>query len=113
MIGKQEPPILDFGLHQSDHDGGNAASLRPTEAQRRYLERGLREPGGKLPLFDHNGREFPRKTIEACIARGWAAPWIANPIKPDWLVCRLTPEGYRVADGSAAQEPERSPGGES
>jgi hypothetical protein len=69
---------------------------RPTEAQRRYLERGLRQPGGKLPLFDHDGREIPHKTIETCIVHGWAEPWFANPLKPGWLVCRLTPEGYRV-----------------
>ena len=69
---------------------------RPTEPQRRYLERGLREPGGKLPLFDREGRQVPRKTVEACIAHGWAEAWTANPIKPDWLVCRLTPAGYRL-----------------
>jgi hypothetical protein len=23
-------------------------------------------------------------------------PWMQNPIKPDWLVCRLTEAGYRV-----------------
>ena len=80
-------------LHQ---DTDNTASLRPTEPQRRYLERGLTEPGGKLPLFDADGREVPRRTVEACIARGWAEPWVANPIKPDWLVCRLTAEGFRV-----------------
>jgi hypothetical protein len=38
----------------------------------------------------------PRKTVQACIAHGWAAPWTANPIKPDWVVCKLTPAGYRV-----------------
>jgi hypothetical protein len=69
---------------------------RPTEAQRRYLERGLTEPGGKLPLFDRDGRQVPRKTVEACVVHGWAQPWTANPIKPDWLACRLTPAGYRV-----------------
>ena len=30
---------------------------RPTEPQRRYLERGLSEPGGKLPLFDRPARQ--------------------------------------------------------
>ena len=69
---------------------------RPTEAQRRYLERGLTEPGGKLPLFGRDGREVPRKTIEACMAHGWAAPWVANPIQPGWLVCRLTDVGYQI-----------------
>ncbi len=74
----------------------NAARLRPTVAQRRYLERGLEQPGGKLPLFDREGREVPKKTVEACIAHGWAEAWTRNPIKPDWLVCRLTPAGYRA-----------------
>ncbi len=78
------------------HESSNAAAVRPTEAQRRYLERGLEEPGGKLPLFDRAGREVPKKTIEACIAHGWAEPWIRNPIKPDWLVCRLTADGFRA-----------------
>src|SRR5262245_51400495 len=69
---------------------------RPTEPQRRYLERGLTEPGGKLPLFDRAGQAIPHKTVEACIARGWAARWFHNPIKPEWLVCKLTPAGYRI-----------------
>jgi len=60
------------------------------------LERGLTQPGGKLPLFDQSGREIPRKTIEACIAHGWAEPWTHNPIKPDWLVCRLTKRGFQI-----------------
>ncbi len=79
-----------------DLSGDIAAQLRPTEAQRRYLERGLTEPGGKLPLFDRQGREVPKKTIESCLAHGWAKPWLENPIKPDWLVCRLTEAGYRA-----------------
>jgi hypothetical protein len=74
----------------------NTAAMRPTLPQRRYLERGLEQAGGKLPLFDRDGREVPRKTVEACIAHGWAEAWTRNPIKSDWLVCRLTAAGYRV-----------------
>jgi hypothetical protein len=87
--------------------GYGADAARPTEPQRRYLERGLTEPGGKLPLFDHDGRQVPRKTVEACVAHGWADRWIANPIKPDWLVCRLTPAGYRAL-GMAPGGPSRT-----
>jgi hypothetical protein len=72
------------------------AALRPTEPQRRYLERGLSQPGGKLPLFYPDGREVPSRTVQACIANGWAEPWFKNPVKPDWLVCRLTPRGREV-----------------
>lgn len=72
------------------------AAQRPTEPQRRYLERGLSQPGGKLPLFDADGREVASRTVQACVANGWAEPWLNNPLKPDWLVCRLTPKGYAV-----------------
>lgn len=71
-------------------------SRSPSRVQRRYLERGLAEPGGKLPLFDRNGREIDAKTVQACLAHGWSEPWFANPLKPDWLVCKLTPAGYTV-----------------
>jgi hypothetical protein len=73
-----------------------AAPLRPSEPQRRYLQRGLGQPGGKLPQFQDDGREVPKSTIRSCLAHGWAAPWTANPVKPDWLVCRLTAAGYRA-----------------
>jgi len=69
---------------------------RPTTAQREYLERGLLQPGGKLPLFDEFGQSVPSRTIRACIAAGWAEPWFNNPLKPDWLVCRLTSAGYQI-----------------
>ena len=54
---------------------------------------GLDQPGGKLPLFYDDGREVNRKTVETCVRKGWAKPWIANPVRPDWLVCRLTDAG--------------------
>lgn len=92
--------------------GHIAGGIRPSEAQRRYLERGLTQAGGKLPLFGLDGREVSRKTVESCVAHGWASPWVHNPIKPDWLVCRLTPAGYRVLGGvpPAAEEPTVPPG---
>lgn len=69
---------------------------KPTPAQRRYLVRGLTQPGGKLPLFDEDGQEVDARTIRTCINAGWAEPWFANPLKPDWLVCRLTDEGRAI-----------------
>ena len=97
MGGGEKPSV---GQPGDDTEAG----LRPTEPQRRYLARGLSEPGGKLPLFDADGRQVPRKTIEACLAHGWAEPWFNNPIKPDWLVCRLTAAGYRVLGAAPSHE---------
>ncbi|MBA5777716.1 hypothetical protein H2509_11330 [Stappia sp. F7233] len=77
--------------------GRRAPSRRkPTRAQIEWLRRGLGQAGGKLPLFDAAGREISAQTIRACIAAGWAEPWFSNPIKPDWLVCRLTEAGLKV-----------------
>lgn len=68
----------------------------PSEDQRTYLERGLTQPGGKLPLFDRDGQEVDGATVKACIEQGWAEPWFINPIKPDWLVAKLTRSGYEI-----------------
>ena len=86
------------------NEGDNVATVRPSESQRRYLARGLDEPGGKLPIFNWEGRAAPRKTVEACITHGWAEPWFANPLKPDWLVFKLTPAGYRVLGKTAGHD---------
>ncbi len=68
-------------------------------AQRAFLARGLEQPGGKLPLFDRDGQKISARTIRSCIRQGFAEPWFKNPIKPDWLVCRLTDKG-RIALGN-------------
>ena len=99
---EREFPSSSMGLSGSpasppNHDAVTIkAAVRPSGAQHRYLERGLEQPGGKLPLFDREGRQVPSKTVQACIEHGWAEPWTRNPIKPEWLVCRLTPAGYEV-----------------
>jgi hypothetical protein len=69
---------------------------RPNAAQRGYLSRGLSQAGGKLPLFDREGQQIHPALVRACIAHGWAAPWFGNPLKPDWLVCKLTEKGRRA-----------------
>jgi hypothetical protein len=68
----------------------------PTSAQRNWLARGLDQPGGKLPLFDRNGQRVSPRTIKSCLDHGWAEPWFSNPLKPEWLVCKLTPAGRKV-----------------
>ena len=72
-----------------------AAALRRrlTPAQRHWLNRGLDQPGGKLPLFDRDGKRVSTQMVRACLEAGWAAPWFVNPLKPDWLVCKLTASG--------------------
>jgi len=69
---------------------------KPTEAQIKWLEQGLNQAGGKLPLFDHNGQKVSSRTINSCLKKGWAEPWFNNPIKPDWQVCKLTEFGREI-----------------
>jgi hypothetical protein len=75
----------------------------PSSVQRAWLTRGLDQPGGKLPLFDAHGRQVDPRTIQACLEQGWAAPWFKNPIKPDWLVCKLTESGRKAVAGRAVR----------
>ena len=77
----------------------------PTPQQAKWLARGLDQPGGKLPLFDHQGQRISERTVRSCIRNGWAEPWFANPLKPDWQVCKLTDRGRRlVQDGGPSAE---------
>lgn len=65
----------------------------PSQAQRQWLSRGIDQPGGKLPLFDSEGQQVCERTVRSCIEKGWAEPWFSNPLKPDWIVCKLTDTG--------------------
>ena len=85
--------MLDVALPEISASG----KARPNPAQRRYLARGLEQPGGKLPLFDEHGQHVHPALVKACVAHGWAESWFGNPLKPDWLICKLTEEGRRIA----------------
>lgn len=74
----------------NDNRGANAA-------ERQWLARGLAQPGGKLPLFDLDGQKVSPAVVRGCIAKGWAEPWFSNPLKPDWLICKLTAAGRDIA----------------
>ncbi len=70
----------------------------PTPMQKSWLRRGLGQPGGKLPLFDEAGQAIDPRTVLSCVEHGWAERWFANPLKPDWLVCKLTEAGRKLVD---------------
>jgi hypothetical protein len=86
------PEVALRALNDNDGEGG-----LPTLPELFYLRRGLAQPGGKLPLFDLDGQAIAREVVRNCLKRGWAEPWFANPLKPDWLVCKLTEAGRRLA----------------
>ena len=85
-----EPPLLRLIVTAAESERADDA---PSPEERVFLRAGLGQPGGKLPLFDDEGRPVPAALIRGCIARGWAAPWFENPLKPGWLVCKLTDAG--------------------
>jgi len=86
-------PVMAVGAANS-----NDARLPEIRA---WLARGLGQPGGKLPLFDEDGQSVDAGLVKYCLERGWAEPWFSNPLKPDWLVCRLTDDGIRFARGDS------------
>ena len=88
-------PMTKEAVRGSTADRGEAQP-RTTRIQRGWLACGLDQPGGKLPLFDANGQRISERTIQSCIKQGWAEPWFDNPLKPGWLVCKLTDAGRTV-----------------
>ena len=95
LAKQEEPPARP----KAKPRGLPTAPGKPTDVQKAWLARGLSQPGGKLPLFDDGGKRIDARTIRSCIDQGWAEPWFANPLKPDWLVCRLTDTGRAVVTG--------------
>ena len=70
----------------------------PEDRHLRWLRRGLSQPGGKLPLFDEEGQRIDREIVKACLAAGWAERWFNNPLKRDWVVCRITDAGRAILE---------------
>ena len=92
-IARHETRSFDvFALNDNELEGD-----LPALPELLYLRRGLTQAGGKLPLFDLDGQAVGAAIVRRCLERGWAEPWFCNPLKPDWLVCKLTDAGRRLA----------------
>lgn len=87
------PKVAPCALNDNDI----CEAVEPSLPELFYLRRGLVQPGGKLPLFDLDGQAIAPEVVQGCLERGWAEPWFNNPLKPDWLVCKLTETGRRLA----------------
>jgi|UniRef100_UPI0026C8A26F hypothetical protein len=97
--GRGKASARGSGAPRKGHSGARTSARGPSAAQRAWLVCGLDQAGGKLPLFLPDGRRVDERTVRSCVAAGWAEPWFSNPIKPDWLVCRLTEKGREAVDG--------------
>ena len=95
VLADQEKAVAPAGAPCALNDN-DVRDLEPSLAELFYLRRGLGQPGGKLPLFDLDGQAIAPEVVQACLDRGWAEPWFNNPLKPDWLVCKLTDAGRRL-----------------
>ena len=96
MLADQEkalaPAVALCALNDND-----VREAEPSLPELFYLRRGLAQQGGKLPLFDLDGQTIAPEVVQGCLDRGWAEPWFNNPLKPDWLVCKLTEAGRQLA----------------
>lgn len=98
---------VDVAADKMQNVGSHVSGTQPSDVQMQWLQRGLDQAGGKLPLFDRIGQKVSEKTVRSCIKNGWAEPWFNNPIKPDWLICRLTDAGRTLAN-SVPRIPEKN-----
>lgn len=97
MLADQDATLSAPGVARCAINDNEVEGSLPTLPELFYLRRGLAQPGGKLPLFDLDGQTIAREVVRSCLKRGWAEPWFANPLKPGWLVCKLTEAGRRLA----------------
>jgi hypothetical protein len=97
-MSKFYPPLpSNDDLGSQTEKESDRQAYGPSKAQRAWLRRGLSQPGGKLPLFDKQGQSVNPRLVRACLEKGWAEPWFTNPLKPEWLVCKLTDTGRGIA----------------
>lgn len=96
MLADQEKALAPAAALCALNDN-EVREAEPSLPELFYLRRGLKQPGGKLPLFDLDGQTIAPEVVQACLDRGWAEPWFNNPLKPDWLVCKLTQAGRQLA----------------
>lgn len=61
-----------------------------------WLKTGAGNTEGRLALFDGMGQRIDSQIQRAALSWGWVEGWFANPMRPDWMVCRLTPAGKRA-----------------
>ncbi len=91
------PASIETDVASAVNDQGEESSGGATAGQKNWLRRGLEQPGGKLPLFDDFGQKISERTVRSCLEKGWAEPWFNNPLKPNWIVCKLTEAGRKAA----------------
>ena len=100
VLADQEKVRFAPGAALRALNDNDLAGIQPTLPELFYLRRGLGQPGGKLPLFDLDGQAIAPQVVRSCLKRGWAEPWFNNPLKPDWLVCKLTEQGRQLAESA-------------
>ena len=82
----------------------NRAQQRAREidmGMRDWLNGGLNREDGRLAIFDTFGEPINKAVIKTAIASGFAEPWFSSPMRPQWMVCRLTAKGRAVVSPSA------------
>ena len=84
-------------------DTHRADSLaRETDLElRAWLRGGVDRSDGRLAIFDTFGEPVNKAVIKSAIASGLAEPWFSSPMRPQWMVCRLTAKGRAAVSPSA------------
>ena len=79
---------------------GDAVRIRPTNSQKRWLNKGLSMKGKTLPLFNSTGQKFNKRTVKSCLNLGWVIPVMTDPTRSRLTIYKLTEKGEQVLSNS-------------
>ena len=89
--------VNGLGIDMKTQQSRSAGRVSERE-MRQWLSGGLTRPESRLALFDQFGEPIDRALVREAIRLGYAEPWFANPMRPEWMVCRLTARGRAALD---------------
>jgi len=84
--------VIGLNMAVYGNRAGSPAQILDAEMLN-WLRGGMTREDGRLALFDQFADPVEKSLIKTAVAAGYAEPWFASPMRPQWTVFRLTRNG--------------------